>query len=96
MILSANVIRKISKMHDAILFVAIINSYMYLSFPGYRFVKNAISWLNLFSVISHRFEQVVKHIVYQKLTISNYIMTQILTKYSYIYEYLVSILCIND
>lgn len=74
-------------MHDAILFVAIINKFIHVSFLGYRFVENAISWLNLFSIISHRHEQIVKHTVYQKLIISSYITTQIFIKYS---------VCIND
>lgn len=74
-------------MHDAILFVAIINKFIHVSFLGYRFVENTISWLNLFSIISHRLEQIVKHTVYQKLIISSYITTQIFIKYS---------VCIND
>lgn len=71
---------KISKMHDAILFAAIFNnSYMYLSFPGYRFVENAISWFNLFSIISHRLEQVVKH----SISVYN-LLYQIILRHKYL------------
>lgn len=73
-------------MHDAILFVAIINKFIHVSFLGYRFVENAISWLNLFSIISHSLNK-LSNTVYQKLIISSYITTQIFIKYS---------VCIND
>lgn len=66
-------------MHDAILFVAIINKFIHVSFLGYRFVENAISWLNLFSIISHSLNklsntQYIRNLLYQVILRHKYLL----------------------